>query len=91
MSDERDMSDIRDRLSCAGYEDSILIDGYDDAIIGVTMDGAIVYDYYLMVAIMVERDGITSDEAAEYIDYNVIRACPYYDPSPVVVYGVDMI
>ena len=91
MSDERDMSDIRDRLSCAGYENSILIDGYDDAIIGVTMDGAIVYDYYLMVAIMVERDGITSDEAAEYIDYNVIRACPYYDPSPIVVYGVDMI
>ena len=91
MSDERDMSDIRDRLSCTGYEDSILIDGYDDAIIGVTMDGAIVYDYYLMVAIMVERDGITSDEAAEYIDYNVIRACPYYDPSPIVVYGVDMI
>ncbi len=89
MSDTRDISDIRDRLSCAGYEDSMLIDGYDDAIIGVTMDGAVVYDYYLMVAIMVERDGITSDEAAEYIDYNVIRACPYYDPSPIVIFDIE--
>lgn len=91
MSDARDMSDIREALECAGYEDSILIDGFDDAIVGVTMDGAVVYDYHLMIAIMTERDKISTDEAAEYIDYNVIRACPYYDPSPIIIYGVDML
>lgn len=85
------MGDIREALECAGYEESVLIDGFDDAIIGVTMEGNIVYDYHLMVAIMVERDKITSDEAAEYIDYNVIRACPYYDPSPIVIFGIDML
>lgn len=85
------MGDIREALECAGYEESVLIDGFDDAIIGVTMEGNVVYDYHLMVAIMVERDKITSDEAAEYIDYNVIRACPYYDPSPIVIFGIDML
>lgn len=85
------MSDIREILECAGYEDSVLIDGFDDAIVGVTTEGAIVYDYYLMIAIMAERDKITTDEAAEYIDYNVIRACPYYDPSPIIMFGVEML
>ena len=85
------MSDIRDTLRDAGYEDSVLIDGFDDAIVGVTTEGAVVYDYHLMIAIMVERDGVTTDEAAEYIDYNVIRACPYYDPSPIVMFGVEML
>ena len=34
------MSDIRETLECARYEDSVLIDGFDDAIVGVSTDGA---------------------------------------------------
>ena len=32
---------------------------------------------------------MTADAAAEYIDYNVIRACPYYDPSPIVIFDIE--
>lgn len=83
------MSDIRETLECAGYEDSVLVDGFDDAIVGVSTDGAVVYDYYLMVDVLMRRDKMTADAAAEYIDYNVIRACPYYDPSPIVIFDIE--
>lgn len=83
------MSDIGNRLEESGCEDTILVDGFDDAMIGVTTDGASVYDYHLMVGVLVERDGMTTEEAAEYIDYNVVRACPYYDPAPIVMFKLD--
>ena len=59
---------------------------YDDAIIGTTHDGRVVYDYDLMVGVLMERDGMTWEEAAEFIDYNTIRSLPYVERSPVVMY-----
>jgi hypothetical protein len=84
------MIDIVQTLDDAGYEDTYLIDGFDRALIGVSYDtGAAIYDYDLMVAILCDRDGMDSDEAREYIDYNVIRALPYYDPAPVVMHAIN--
>lgn len=84
------MRDVRDILCDAGYEDAVIIPGYDDAIIGITSEGAVVYDYTLMVAILSEADGIDPDEAREYIDYNVIRSLPYVDPAPVIMERIEM-
>lgn len=59
----------RDKLAAAGYEDSVVFESpdYDDAIIGVTVDGNVVYDFYKMVEHLIEKDGITFDEAVEFI------------------------
>tara|TARA_R100001163_G_scaffold63323_1_gene55035 strand:+ start:39 stop:290 length:252 start_codon:yes stop_codon:yes gene_type:complete len=55
--------------SCA--EDAIQLDGLDYAVLGVTSKGYYVYDYDRMIECFVEQ-GMTIEEAIEWIDYNVI-------------------
>lgn len=78
---------IRDALCEMGHEDALLFDGpdYDEAILGVTDEGQVVYDYDLMVKILVERDGYGEMEAIEWIEYNTIRALPYFQNPPIVM------
>ena len=54
-------------------------DGFDKAIIGQTHDTAVqedrlIYSVEKCVEILVERDGMTSEEALEYMDFNVLCA-----------------
>ena len=49
-------------------------DGYDKAIAGVTWDGErtrVVYETEKILKILMDRDGMTYDEASEYFDFNV--------------------
>lgn len=78
-----------DTLGDMGYEDSVVFrdPDYDGAIIGVTSDGQVVYDYELMVAWLSEHDSVTAEEAADFIDYNTIRALSYIgEKAPIVMY-----
>jgi hypothetical protein len=45
-------------------------DGFDDAIIGVS-NYKIVYSRTKCIHILIERDGMTFDEAEEFFDFNV--------------------
>ena len=78
---------IRDALCDMGHETALLFDNpdYDEAIVGVTDEGQVVYDYDKMVQILVERDGYEEREAIEWIEYNTIRALPYYENPPIVM------
>ena len=79
-----------ERILNAGYEDVVIFGGgeYDAALIGVSEDGRAVYSYEAMVECLT-RDGMTEEEAVEWIDYNTIRALPYAgDKGPVIVYAV---
>ena len=78
-----------ERLLAAGHEGITLLTSpsYDAALVGVTEDGRAVYDYEKMVAALVEAEGLTEPEAAEWIDYNTIRALPYMGPeAPLIMY-----
>lgn len=77
-----------ERLLGAGYDDVVLLENYsyDDALVGVTEDGRAVYDFDKMVAWLVEKQGFTAEEAVEWIDFNTIRALPYFDNAPVIMY-----
>lgn len=81
--------ELRNDLIDAGYDDTVLADGFDDALVGVSTDGAAVYDYEFMVTILVDRDKMDPDEAREYIDYKVLRAVQYYDPAPVIIRNLE--
>ena len=81
--------DKRELLCDRGYEDSVCIDGYDEAIIGYTEEGRLIYDYYEMVKILQERDGMTEEEAIEWISYNTIRALDYYQNGPIIMYRIE--
>ena len=87
-----EMTDIRSIIIEYIHEGAaILEDELDDAIIGSTVDGRVVYDYDLIVAIFCERDGMTSDEAKEYIDYNVVQTLPLTgELSPVIIERVEL-
>ena len=74
-----------------GYEEAVVFDSpdYDEAIIGVTEDGRVVYDYDTMVESLQDRDGMTDQEAIEFIDFNTIRAIPYAGAhAPIVMFRI---
>lgn len=51
--------------------EAIIFDGLDLAIVGFDHRGLMVYDYNKMVNIFI-ADGMTWEEAVEWVDYNVI-------------------
>lgn len=59
-------------------DETILWDGFDKAIIGTAtrcgMHIVLVYDYEKMTNILVERDGMTPEDAMEYLDFNLVGA-----------------
>lgn len=86
-----DREKLADTLEEMGYEDSIVFDNpsYENAVIGISDNGQVCYSYTKMVEHLVSEDGMSDEEAIEFIDYNTIRALPYVKPSekrPIVIY-----
>jgi hypothetical protein len=59
-------------------ESALLADGFEEALIGFGQRCGqpllAVYDYTKMVEVLMFRDGMSYDDACEYIDYNVVGA-----------------
>lgn len=80
-----------DKILDAGYENVVLFlsSSYDDALIGVSEDGRAVYDFDLMVEWLIKTDGMSEEEAIEWIEYNTIRSLPYIGAkAPIIMYRV---
>jgi hypothetical protein len=80
-----------EKLLEAGYEDVVILKdySYDDALIGVTEDNRAVYDYELMIEWLCEKENMSYEDAAEWIDYNTIRALPYFgEAAPIIIYRI---
>ena len=78
-----------ERLLYAGYDGIKYLTNYsyDDALIGVTDDGRAIYNYELMVEWLMNEEGWTDNEAVEWIEYNTIRAIPYFGVgAPIIMY-----
>ena len=58
--------------------EALMCDGFDEAIIGmaerINLGPVVAYDVEKILQIMVERDGMTYEEAQEFFDYNIIGA-----------------
>ena len=57
--------------------DVIVADGFEDALIGVGQQfnkAMAVYDRQKCIEILMERDGMSDEEAVEYFEYNVTGA-----------------
>ena len=67
---DKKLIDIEKHFDCCEPE-AIRFDGLDNAIMGSCHRGFLVYDYDTMVLIF-EGQGMTEEEAVEWIDYNVI-------------------
>ena len=66
----------------------LLIDGFDEAFLGysqrINEPCLAVYSWSLMVDVLVERDGMVAEEAAEYVDFNCVGAW-VGDRTPIIV------
>ena len=85
--------ELEKKLLENGYEGVMFLTdySYDDALVGVTTDKRAVYNYDAMVEWLINQEDFEDDiEAAEWIDYNTIRAIPYFgSTAPVIYYPKD--
>tara|TARA_B000000609_G_C23969874_1_gene238682 strand:- start:138 stop:449 length:312 start_codon:yes stop_codon:yes gene_type:complete len=51
--------------------ESVVLDGLDNAIEGYDKDGRIIYSVYNIIETLMERDGMTYEEAVEFYDFNI--------------------
>ena len=82
----------RDILNDLDYEDLVIFENpdYDEAIIGVSHDDRVIYDYDKMIAHLVDKEGMTVEDAADFISYDTIRSLSYRGPdAPIVMFGID--
>jgi hypothetical protein len=72
-------------------EGALTYDGFDSAIFGIAIRPCnrtvVAYDFNTMVAKCIE-DGMTYDEALEYIDFNIIGAY-MGDGTPIIIRKID--
>lgn len=57
--------------------EALYADGFEDAIIGVGRQfntDVVVYDEEKCIQILMERDGMTDEEAEEFFEFNVVGA-----------------
>ena len=81
--------DNRRALIILGCENAVVFDNpsFDTAIIGTTYDGRVVYSHEKMVDELVDKEGMTTEEAEDFISYNTIRSLPYIENAPVIVFN----
>lgn len=69
------MGDIREWIA-EHNEEALLADGYEDAIIGVAercgQPTLVVYDAVKCIQILIDRDGMTPEEASEFFAFNTL-------------------
>lgn len=63
---------------------------YDDALIGISDDNRAIYDYDKMVSWLANEENLSEEEAEDWINYNTIRALPYFGANaPIVMYALN--
>ena len=79
-----------EKLLEAGFEGIKYLTNYsyDDALIGVSENYEAVYDYDLMIDWLMREEGWSVEDAIEWIEYNTLRALPYFGVGhPIVMFS----
>jgi len=74
------------------FDGMMVADGFDNAVIGVTSlpngPNVLVYDKSQVINILVNRDGMTMDEAEEFFSFNI--ECAYVgETTPLFVVPIE--
>lgn len=71
--------------------DALVFDNnsYDGSIIGTTLDGRVIYCLEMMIEELMEDEGISEEEAIEWIEYNTIRSLPYAGPKAPLIVSIE--
>ena len=68
----KDITQIAENL----HDEALVLEGLDDCILGYSEDGILIYSYSRMIDHFTEEHEMEIDEAAEFIDYNVLGLMP---------------
>ena len=83
--------EIREFLAEHSPESVIFDDpAYDNSIVGISTDGCLVYDFAKMVKELSQDDGISEEEALDFIEYNTVRILPYIATSRPIIVDFDI-
>ena len=65
--------------------EALFADGFDNAILGYSSDCRVIYSVDQIMETLVERDGMTPDEAIEFFGFNI--ECAYVgEYTPIYMY-----
>lgn len=74
-------------------ENALLMDGFDEALIGfsqrINEPLLAVYSYSKMMEALISRDGMTDEEAMEYVDYNCVGSW-VGERTPIIVVPLEL-
>lgn len=88
-----DFKPNRKTLNELGLDDSIVFENpdYDSAIVGYDAnDYRIIYDYQKMIEDLIETNGMSYEDAVDFIEYNTLRSIPYAgDKAPIVMHNME--
>ena len=82
---------IKDYLAEDNPE-AIIYDGVDDAIIGLVYQNHVpilAYSYSKWIDILIKRDGMETEEAIEFFDFNVAGG-NLGEHQPIIIYDMDL-
>ena len=69
--------DVRDLIS-EWNEEALMADGFDEAILGISqrvgMEDVVAYDRDKCISVLMDRDGMSQEDAVEYFEFNVAGA-----------------
>lgn len=91
MNELKTENDVKELIADYEYEDIVIFSNpdYASAFIGISEDNRAVYDYDKMVEFLMNKNGITDIEAIEFIEYNTIRALPYFgERTPIIIHNL---
>ena len=86
------LDELKKKCVDGGHEDAIVLENpsYCDSVIGFSADGRVVYDYTQMVFDLIDDEGMTEEEAVDWLQVNTLRAIPYMGPkAPIVVFPLE--
>ena len=67
------IEELKEAITSAN-ERAMLVDGHDDALAGYDTQGRAIYFIDHIVGTLMQRDGMTQDEAMEFFDFNIAGA-----------------
>lgn len=82
---------LEEKLLDSGLDNAVYLTEqfYDEAAIGYSDTGCVIYDYDLLIEVLM-KEGMSDIDAIEWIDYNILRATPYYgDKAPIIMYKFE--
>ena len=67
------LEELKEAIASAN-EEAMLVDGHDDALAGYDTQGRAIYFVDAILGTLMQRDGMTHEEAIEFFDFNIAGA-----------------